>query len=786
MPSEASEAGGGGDDEARKAVRVRITGVVQGVGFRPFVYRIAHELGIAGSVQNGAEGVEIVAEGSASELDRLIARLRAEAPPAASIARVDVTDVPVSGARAFAIVESATHERPTVRMAPDLAVCAACLKELRDPGDPRHGYPYITCTNCGPRASIIEGLPYDRARTTMGEWPMCPTCAAQYRDPLDRRYHAQPVACPTCGPHYRLVIDGAIAATRDAALVRGAELLREGRILAIKGIGGFHLAVDASNESAVAALRERKFRKEKPFAVMFASLEQARRFVECDALGERELTSMARPIVLLPRRTFGDRRSPPVEAVAPESGELGVFLPYAPLQTLLFDRGAPSPLVLTSANHSSEPIAFEDDDAFDRLAGIADGFLVGERRIARRVDDSVVRVRSGQRSVLRRARGLAPGVVATLPRDRLERRPILALGSDLKSAIALTIGDEVLLSPFIGDLGDRETDRAFREAIEDLLEMYRVPREELLVVHDLHPELVSTRAAAELTCSRRVAIQHHEAHIASVLLEHGVLDGSAVGIALDGTGWGHDGTVWGFEFLVGSLRQGFTRAGSLAPVPMPGGDAAARHPLLALAGHLADAPDASSLLATLERAPFDCPSQLRQGLAIARSGLRSFGSSSAGRLFDAAAAILGWHRAISYEGQAAIWLEERARHATRGTSLALPAERDPHRGWQVRGAALLRELIRHREGGAAIEELALGFHHALAACVTEVAVELAAAHRTGRVALSGGVLQNATLCEDLARRLLEHGLTPLTQRDVPCNDGGIALGQVALAALRIG
>jgi len=586
---------------------LRLGGVVQGVGFRPFVFRLAQAHGIAGWVRNGGEGVEVHAEGGGGALDAFVRDLTAVPPPAARIASLAAMAAEVLGSDRFEILDSEAEPRPTVRISPDLPICESCLSELRDPADRRFAYPYINCTDCGPRYTIILGLPYDRPSTTMRGWPMCPECAREYHEPLDRRFHAQPVACPACGPRYVLEDGGRWEG--DEAVPQTARLLRDGLIVAMKGLGGFHLACDAANAAAVHALRERKFRKEKPFAVMARDLAIARSLLDLGVDAEALLTSTARPIVLAPAR----RELP---GVAPGNRDLGVMLPYTPLHHLLFAAGAPEALVMTSANRSSEPIAYRDDEARERLAGLADAFLNGERPIARRVDDSVVRAGVLGPMILRRARGYAPGAVARLPISE----PVLAVGADLKNTVTLVVGGEAFVSQHIGDLGHYEALQAFRGTIGDLLEMYEVAEDELTVVHDLHPQYASTAHALELPAKARLAVQHHRAHIASVLAERGAFDERVIGVAFDGTGYGDDGAIWGGEIFVGSLLAGFERVGHLRPAVLPGGDAAAEFPVQAAAGFLAELDGLPDLTAP----PFLFPERYLQARELVAKGLRTF------------------------------------------------------------------------------------------------------------------------------------------------------------------
>jgi hydrogenase maturation protein HypF len=730
---------------------LRVRGVVQGVGFRPFVYRLAREHGIAGWVRNGSDGVEIHAEGDPAALDAFVRGFDAP-PPASQIATFEAEDVAAAGCGGFEILDSAAGDPPTVRISPDLPVCPACLAELFDPADRRHGYPYINCTDCGPRYSIVLGLPYDRPRTTMRDWPMCADCAREYHDPLDRRFHAQPVACPACGPTYAPEISAA------------AGLLRDGGIVAVKGLGGYHLAVDARNAAAIAALRERKVRKEKPFAVMAKDLATARSLVDLSPDSEALLTSAARPVVLAPRRVD-------LPGVAPDNLDLGVMLPYTPVHHLLFAAGAPGVLVMTSANRSSEPLAYRDDEAFESLAGIADAFLVGERPIARRVDDSVVRAGRLGACVLRRARGLAPGAVARLPVSS----PVLAVGADLKNTVTLVVGGEAFVSQHVGDLRHYEALRAFRETIQDLLAMYEVDPDELTVVHDLHPQYASTAHARGLPARRTVAVQHHRAHVASVLAERGAFDERVLGVAFDGTGYGDDGAIWGGEIFAGSLSAGFDRVGHLRAALLPGGDAATAHPVQAAAGFLAGLDDLPDLTAP----PFRFPERYLRARELVAKGVRIFPTTSVGRLFDTVAALLGFTREISFEGQAALWLEQLARRSPPVPPFPFPFEAN-----ELDTRPLLAAVIEARIRGRDVFGIARAFHAGLAAGLRAAVAALAEKHGAGTMVLSGGVFQNELLLADLGP--LQGPFTVWSNREVPANDGGISLGQAALAGCDLG
>ena len=736
---------------------LRIRGVVQGVGFRPFVYRLARTHGITGWVRNGGDGVEIHAEGGEEALDAF-ERGFDEPPPAAHIAFFEVEMIPEEGCDRFEIRASDAESHPTVRISPDLPVCPACLAELFDPADRRHGYPYINCTDCGPRYSIVFGLPYDRPRTTMRDWPLCADCAHEYHDPLDRRFHAQPVACPACGPAYFL--DG----LPDEAIPRAARMLREGRIVAVKGLGGYHLVADARNAAAVAALRERKVRKEKPFAVMVKDLATSRSLVDLSPGAEALLTSTARPVVLAPRRVD-------LPGVAPDNLDLGLMLPYTPVHHLLFAAGAPEVLVMTSANRSSEPLAYRDEEAFESLAGITDAFLVGERPIARRVDDSIVRAGCLGPVVLRRARGLAPGAVARLP----VAYPVLGMGADLKNTVTLVVEGQAFVSQHIGDLRHYEALRAFRETIQDLLAMYEVDSDELVVAHDLHPQYASTLHAMELPAKRTVAVQHHRAHVASVLAERaafdeGVMEERVLGVAFDGTGYGDDGVIWGGEFFAGSLLTGFERVGHLRAAVLPGGDAAARHPVQAAAGFLAGLDSLPDLMAP----PFRFPRRYLQARELVAKDLRTFPTTSVGRLFDTVAALLGFTRGITFEGQAALWVEQLARRSPPVTPFPIHFDAN-----ELDARPLLAAVMEARVKGRDVTGIARAFHAGLAEGIRQGIVALGEQHGIGTVALSGGVFQNELLRGELKGLL--GSFRVWSNREVPANDGGISLGQAALA-----
>jgi hydrogenase maturation protein HypF len=736
---------------------VRVRGLVQGVGFRPFVFRLARANSLAGWILNEPHGVDIHLEGAEPALQAFLNDLETHAPAAARITAVEVDATERTGLDDFTIRESKASGRPTVRISPDLPVCDDCLAELFDPSNPRFGYPYINCTDCGPRYSVIESLPYDRANTTMKRWPMDALCSAQYNDPFDRRFHAQPIACATCGPQYHM------EPFEPLAIETTAQLLRDGRIVAIKGIGGYHLACDANNASAVRALRERKFRKEKPFAVMVRDVDIARRLADISPESEALLISTARPIVLVPAKVE-------LPGVAPGNSELGLILPYAPLHHLLFAAGAPEVLVMTSATRSSEPIAYEDDDARNQLSGIADAFLIGERPIARRVDDSVARAGVFGPVILRRSRGYAPGALANVP----IARPLLAVGADLKSAVTLVVDGQAFVSQHIGDLDHYASLQSFEQTIRDLVSMYEVSWDDLLVVHDLHPQYASTAHARALPSPEKLAIQHHRAHIASVLAEKEAWEERVIGVSFDGTGYGDDGSIWGGEFFAGSMIEGFRRVMHLRSAALPGGDASARYPVQCAAGFLSQIDG----LPALAEPPFHFPRRYQDALQLIDKKIRTFETTSVGRLFDTAAALLGFTREISFEGQAAMWLEQLARHDATSDAYPFPID-----GQTLDFRPLLSAVAHDRLRGREPAAIARAFQRGVAEGLCAAAKMLCENHGVCTIVLSGGVFQNEMLLHDTKTILEPDGIRIWTNAAVPPNDGGISLGQAAIAAL---
>jgi len=756
------------------ALRIHVSGVVQAVGFRPWVWSEATRLGLAGQVRNSSSGVEIAVEGAAAAVAAFLAALRAGGPPLARIDRLEIAEAVVSGFTGFAILASRSEPGASLPVAPDLALCADCLRELRDPADRRYRYPFINCTQCGPRFTIVRDIPYDRPLTTMARFPLCADCAREYADPADRRFHAQPVACPACGPRLWLEEGGAPAAAGDDALRRARALLREGAVVAVKGIGGWHLACDALSTSAVARLRGRKRRVEKPLALMAADPETIARHAEVSPTARALLESPAHPVVLLPRRD--DAAIAP--DAAPRRDRLGFMLAYAPLHHLLLDPG--DVLVMTSGNLSEEPIAHADDDARRRLGPLADALLGHDRPIHVRCDDSVVAEWRDGPYPLRRARGYAP-LPVPLP---FAVPPLLAAGAELKNTFCLGRAARAYPSHHIGDLADWETLRAYEAATEHYERLFRVAPEAF--AHDLHPDYQATRyAVARAAAAGRpaVAVQHHHAHIAACLADNG-LDGGepVIGVAFDGTGLGNDGAIWGGEFLVADYA-GYRRAARLAYVPLPGGDAATRHPWrialswLRRAGLPWDPELPPVAAATVE--------ELAALDAQLRAGLNAPPTSSMGRLFDAVASLAGICHHATYEAQPACELEAAARSAVTATKGEAPYA-FTQEGDLVDPAPVIRAMAGDVAAGQPAPVMAARFHAAVADMVRDVCLRLRRETGLQRVALSGGVWQNLLLLELAVTRLEAAGFAVLTHRVVPANDGGLALGQLVIAAWALG
>ena len=757
--------------------RLRVHGVVQGVGFRPFVHRLATELGLTGNVGNDLAGVVVEVEGPGGDLDRFVDRLGVEAPTLARIEQVEAERVTPVGDGAFVIAGSgASTGEGRSAVPPDVATCDRCRRDVADPGDRRHRYPFTNCTDCGPRFTIITDLPYDRPTTTMAGFAMCAQCRAEYDDPSDRRHHAQPIACPACGPSLRFDDESGTTAGDDRVIAGVQRALALGRTVAIKGVGGYHLACDPFDGAAVERLRRRKGRGDKPFAVMVADLHVARSVADLDEREIELLRSPAHPIVLARARP-GARLA---EAVAPGSPLVGLLLPSTPLHDLLFmavpgeTLAPPTALVMTSGNRSEEPIAHVDGDAHERLAGIADAFCTHDRPIEAPCDDSVMRVVGGVPQPVRRSRGYAPLPVA-LP---LELTPTLAVGGDLKNTFSLAAGRHAWVSQHLGDMANLETLEAFERTVGAFERMYGIVPE--IVATDLHPGYATRRWAVDHLDDRRlVEVQHHHAHVASLMAEHG-LDGSTpiIGFAFDGTGFGiaDDGTpeIWGGEVLVADY-EGFDRAARLAPMPLPGGDEAVRNPCRAAVAYLCASgidldPSIPAVAACDELERSVVPRQAERGVGCVAT-------SSMGRLFDVVASIIGVRHRVGYEAQAAIELEAAAAAGVTG-AIGLDFDIvdrviDPR--------PVLVDLVDAVRAGVAVPDLAMAFHLAVARAMARIAADLATDTGVERVGLTGGVFQNALL-SGAARDVLETaGLEVLTHRLVPANDGGLSLGQAVIA-----
>jgi hydrogenase maturation protein HypF len=752
-----------------RRVAIRITGRVQGVGFRPYVYRLAAESELAGWVANTPEGVGIEAEGDAGRLQSFLARLPAELPPLARIDTLSTEPQPAMGERGFRVRPSRAAGQASVCAPPDVATCPACLGEIFDPANRRYRYPFISCTDCGPRWSITAGLPFDRERTAMKTFSLCPACRAEYENPADRRFHAQTQCCPECGPQLSLRDSGGELARRDEALRLAAEKLRSGAILALQGIGGFQLLADAGDEAAVLRLRRRKSRPAKPFAVMVESVEAARALCEVSNMEQNLLASAAAPIVLLRRRGDGEAIAP---GVSPDNPWLGVMRAYSPLHHLLLAEFG-GPVVCTSGNRSGEPICISEDEARVRLADIADLFLVHDRPVLRALDDSVARAVAGREMLLRRARGYEPIL-------RLGRNlpPVLAVGGHLKNTVALAAGDRAVLSQHLGDLDSAEARENFRKTVADLESLFGMAPDR--IVTDLHPDYASTRLA-ETFGKPLIRVQHHHAHVLSCMAEHG-LEPPLLGIAWDGVGFGPDGTLWGGEFLR-IEPDGYARIARFRPFPLPGGEKAVREPRRAALGLLYASLGAAAFEHT-DLAPVAAfaPAELRTLARMLARGINAPLSSGVGRLFDGIAALLGLRQTASFEGEAAMALEFAAERGATGNAYPfdlVEAEGDAWGlRWTVDWTPIVPALLKDAAAGRTAEAAAK-FHLTLA----EIAAAVAAKAGLTQVVLTGGTFQNRLLAELVVARLETAGFTVHRHGRIPPNDGGLALGQIWAAGL---
>jgi hydrogenase maturation protein HypF len=760
-------------EEQIERLRAVVHGAVQGVGMRPYVYRLATEMGLPGWVNNSSQGLFIEVEGERTVLDIFMERFKNEAPPRAIIHNIETLYFKPEGSTTFEIRHSEAEGQISAIILPDISTCDDCLKEVLDPNDRRYLYPFTNCTNCGPRFSIIEALPYDRANTTMKLFEMCPECQAEYDNPFNRRFHAQPNACSTCGPQVELWnVAGSRLASHHQAIRQTADAIRAGYIVAVKGLGGFHLMADATNEEAIQSLRQRKHREEKPLALMYPTLEMVKRDCVVSALEEALLNSPESPIVLLRKLTTPCTESGEgsgvfsiAQSVAPNNPYLGIMLPYTPLHNILMAEIG-IPVVATSGNLSDEPMCTDENDALERLRGIADLFLVHNRPIARHVDDSIVREMAGREAVMRRARGYAP-----LPIPIQQSAPsLLAVGAHLKNSVAVLVGDNVFISQHIGDLETTQAYGAFEEVIGSLSQLYE--HQPIGVVCDAHPNYLSTQYAENLG-KHITRVQHHYAHVLSCMAENKI-QSPVLGISWDGTGYGLDETVWGGEFLL-ITESSFERAAHMRQFRLPGGDTAVKEPRRSAMGVLYEM-FGQSLFERLDLLPVQAflPQELSLIKNMLDKGLNAPITSSTGRLFDAVAAIIGLRQKVRFEGQAAMELEFAIGDNT--CDEHYPFElRDKIVDWELSIRAILVDML----NGANVSDIAIKFHNTL----VETIIAVAKSVNEKQVALSGGCFQNKYLTERAIARLQEEGFTPYWHRLVPPNDNGIALGQI-MAALR--
>lgn len=753
--------------ELRAALRLRVRGVVQGVGFRPFVHRLAIRHGLGGWIRNESGEVRVEIEGMRDNLRQFVEDLRREAPPLARIDALDTSPCEPRKVDSFQIVESSVGREGRLPVCPDMAICSACQQELLNSSDRRYRYPFITCTDCGPRFTVIETTPYDRNRTSMRAFFQCPTCLEEYHTPSDRRYHSETNSCPDCGPHL-WILEGRRKrrAEGEEALARGIEVLKNGGILAIRGLGGFHLAVDATNEDGVRRLRERKERPTKPLAVMVKELAGARDLGEVGLEEARLLTSAERPIVLL-RARLGNGLAP---SVAPDLDTIGVMTAYTPLHLLLLE-GVDLPLVMTSGNARDEPIASGNEEGVERLGSIADAFLLHDREIVAPCDDSIVRVVDESPVFLRRARGFSP-----LPIDLPFSSPVplVAVGPHLKNTFALVHGKSVFVSQHIGDLEKLETLQHFQNALERFRILFNLEPE--IAVRDQHPGYISTRIADEMALHRVITVQHHHAHVAAVAAENGVT-GPVIGVAYDGTGYGSDGCVWGAEILIADL-QGFRRVARLRYSPLPGGDTAIRQPWRTALGYLSLNPEPPSgfeaaFAGIAERELSTARTQIERKLNAPLA-------SSMGRLFDAAAAVLGVRTLCSHEGEAAMELEALAGERE-ARPLPFPVREEEDGMWVLDPVPLLSALDEARAIGESVQQLAAAFHESVVASTADLVERIAGQSELRTVALCGGCFQNARLLSRLRQELMGRMLKVLTPLRLSPNDSAISYGQAAVA-----
>jgi len=749
------------------AKRLKVNGIVQGVGFRPFVFQLAEKYNLKGEVANTSSGVSIHIEGLPDNVAAFERDLAEKNPPLAYIVDINSKTESPRNHTDFAIVKSKAQAKMTTLISPDVSVCDDCLGEMLAPTDRRYHYPFINCTNCGPRYTIIDDIPYDRPKTSMRHFKMCPRCQAEYDDPVNRRFHAQPNACADCGPHVELYDNQKKEISRHAqALEAAARLLKAGNILAIKGLGGYHLAADAANTAAVKQLRRRKLREEKPFAIMSHDLKRIRQYARVGPEEEKLLTAIQRPIVLLEKK----KPNAISEEVAPRNRYFGVMLPYTPLHYLLLAQGFDA-LVMTSGNLSEEPIAIDNDDAFNRLGGIADYFLIHNRDIYLRSDDSIVRYAAGAKRFLRRSRGFVP--IPVFLKDKVP--PILACGAELKNTICVTKEDKAFLSQHIGDLENLPTYEFLKLTVGHLERILDIDPE--IIAYDMHPDYLSTRYALELAADHKIQVQHHHAHTVSCMAEH-KLEGRVIGLSFDGTGYGTDGAVWGGEILVASEHD-FERAGHLAYVPMPGSAAAIKEPWRMAVSYLQDAYGLNFQGLNLPALTAMDTDNLTVVSEMITKRINSPLTSSLGRLFDGVAAICGIRQRVNFEGQAAMELEMAA---VEDAGALYEYAWDKDGAYRVLPAPIIRGVVDDAAAGRPVGEISARFHRTLIQLFTDLCVVIAKEQELNRVVLSGGVFQNSILLAGLTRAIEDRGLDVFSHQQVPTNDGGIALGQAVVAA----
>ncbi len=740
--------------------QIRVHGIVQGVGFRPFVYNLAEKLGLAGYVLNSSAGVLIEVEGETEQIDCFVRELHENPPPLSQIEEISIADLEPNGYAGFVIRASVDEPGQLVPVSPDVSTCPDCLRDFRTPGNRRFGYPFTNCTNCGPRYTITKTIPYDRPMTTMACFPMCEECLREYEDPSNRRFHAQPNACPDCGPSLTLSEE-----TAEPILDHVRQLLRQGHIMAIKGLGGFHLVCDPLNDAAVRQLRERKKRSDKPFALMVPDVAAAGKLCFVSDGERAALTSIRRPIVILARRSDAAVS----QALAPGNNTLGVMLPYTPLHHLLFDDSL-RVLVMTSANLSEEPIVTGNREAVSRLQSIADAFLFHNRDIHTRVDDSVARVFAGRERILRRSRGYAPHPV-TLSFPVAE---ILACGAELKNTFCLTKQHHAFLSQHIGDLENYETLVFYRETLDRMQQLFRIAPS--VVAYDLHPQYLSTKLALEMTDLPQIGVQHHHAHIASCMAENGITD-KVIGVAFDGTGFGTDGKIWGGEFLVADFH-GFERRAHFRYIPLAGGDRAVREPWRLGLSYLHDTYGAQLDSIDLPLLRRIAPKKIATVRSMIERRINTVETSACGRLFDAVASIAGVRDEVNFEAQAAIELEA---GALSGVEASYPFEISSGNPWQIDVRPMIENIVRDVLAAKPTGWISTAFHNTVAAIIVEVCIRLRSAERINRVCLSGGTFQNVYLVERALAALRGHGFEVFLHSKVPPNDGGISLGQAVIA-----